>query len=87
MWRVDGATSFECGSNGIMRELARCIVFADVVIVDSHSHAMGVHESGNPHGKHEFVGASLYLYSSFPLHSWPYRNLNMFMPSFGDLQM
>jgi len=52
-----------------------------------HLPAMWVQESGNPHNGHAFVGASLYLYTTLLLYSWPDINFNMFMPFFGDLRM
>ncbi len=48
---------------------------------------MCVHESGRPHSGHASVGANPYLYASFPLYNWPYKNLRMDIPSLGELRM
>ena len=48
---------------------------------------MCVYESGIPHSGHASVGANPYLYASFPLYSWPYKNLRVVMLSLGEFRM
>ena len=69
MWRVEGATALERGSNGRVGELAGCVMSTyELVVVDfALPRYMCVQEYGSPQSGHASMGAYLYLKASLPL--------------------